>query len=342
MINRYKHANIPVFIPHLGCPNQCVFCNQRTISGVERFQPEKLDGIIEDALATLGDRDAEIAFFGGSFTGIGYEYMCDLLERANRYIKDGRVVSIRVSTRPDYIDDKILEALVRYGVRTVELGIQSVSDRVLSASKRCHTFRDIEHACASVTGAGLSLVGQMMIGLPSACADDEMDTARFIADAGASAARIYPTVVFRDTELMYMAESGEYIPLSLSDAVERSANALGILTSRGVEVIRIGLCSSENLRSDDTYFAGPNHPAIGELVEGELFFRMLRDKLRELSPSENSVVSVSVLRGAVSKAAGHGGINRKRLCDEFRISKMIFTESGALSGYSAAAEIRRI
>ena len=123
-----KHANIPIFIPHLGCPNQCVFCNQRTISGVREFDLSSVDKQITDALETIGDScECEIAFFGGSFTGIDRKLMLDLLKIAHKYVESGRVSSIRCSTRPDYISEDVLDILERYSVKTIELGMELLS-----------------------------------------------------------------------------------------------------------------------------------------------------------------------------------------------------------------------
>ena len=328
-----RHVNIPIFIPHLGCPNDCVFCNQRFISGVTEFDIGSVKRIIDESLATVDPRKdtVEIAFFGGSFTGIDRHLMISLLEIAYSYVSSGAVSSIRCSTRPDYIDDEILEILKHYKVTTIELGFQSVSERVLSASKRGHGFSDEERAARLIVDGGFELVGQMMIGLPSATLEDEIQTARFISSCGASAARIYPTVVFHSTELKNMTERREYKPLSLAEAVERCAKAYLILEEAGVRVIRVGLHSSENLSQDTTYFAGPNHPAIGELVENRLFFEKIKSKFIELSIKSKSI-TVYVPRGAISKAQGHKRQNKLQLIEEFALDRLCFKESDSLSG----------
>ena len=162
-----KHANIPIFIPHLGCPNQCVFCNQRSISGVDEFNPESVTDIIESALATIGEGvDVEIAFFGGSFTGIDRPLMIRLLEIANSYLVSGKISGIRCSTRPDYISREILDELKKYGMTVIELGLQSIDDSVLSLTKRGHTSDSAMRACKMIKERGFDLIGQMMIGLP--------------------------------------------------------------------------------------------------------------------------------------------------------------------------------
>ena len=233
-----KHANIPIFIPHLGCPNNCVFCNQRSISGRQSFDPADVVRQIEEALSTIDDGcECEIAFFGGSFTGIDRELMIYLLDTAQGYIDAGRVGAIRLSTRPDYIDRERLDILSGYGVKTIELGLQSICDRVLDVTKRGHTSKDAEEACRLIKEYGFELIGQMMIGLPSSTLEDEIYTAQKICDMGADGARVYPTVVFYNTELCEMAERGDYIPLDEDDAVMRTKEVLSVFDRRGVKCI---------------------------------------------------------------------------------------------------------
>lgn len=334
-----KHANIPIFIPHLGCPNQCVFCNQRTITGVEEFSPRDAEKIIEEALATIEDGvECEIAFFGGSFTGIDRTLMCELLKTAHSYVVNGRVMSIRCSTRPDYINQEILDILKRYGVKVIELGLQSARDYVLDVTKRGHTFKDEEIACRLIVDNGFALVGQMMIGLPGSDEDSEEETARFIVSSGAKAARIYPTVVFKNTELYFMAETGLYKPLVESEAIERSARVLKILRDGGVEVIRIGLCASENLSDETTYYAGPNHPALGELVENQYFYNKIKEKISRGENAENKDIIVYVGCGSLSKAIGQKKTNRLRLISEYPSSHFFFKERADVAEYDVEVE----
>lgn len=333
-----KHANIPIFIPHLGCPNQCVFCNQRSISGRSHFDPEMVIPTIEAALSTIGnDRDTEIAFFGGSFTGIDRDLMIRLLEIAHKYVECGKVASIRCSTRPDYIDEEILEILSRYGVKVIELGLQSTSDAVLDSCKRGHTFQDERRACKMIVSHGFELVGQMMIGLPGSTIADELETADFIISAGAMGARIYPTVVFHGTELCQQAIDKRYTPLSVSDAIERASAVLHRFIDAGVDVIRIGLCASNNLSDKEQYYAGPNHPALGELIESRVYFDNI---VSALSPEyENKKITVFVPVGALSKAIGQKRENKSRLIEEFRLASLKFRESDALMEYEIKIEL---
>jgi len=333
------HVNIPVFIPHLGCPNQCVFCNQRTISGVREFKAESVREIIDSALSTVSaEQEAEIAFFGGSFTGIERALMISLLEIAKEYIDRGAVSSIRLSTRPDYIDGEIIDVLKKYGVKTVELGLQSSSDEVLRISKRGHGREDEERASRLIVDAGFDLVGQMMIGLPGSTLESELETARFIINSGARYARIYPTVVFYGTELCEMAKRGLYEPLSTEEAVVRSARVFEEFYEAGVGLIRIGLHASENLASSDTYFGGPNHSALGELVINEFFRERLSRELKRMNPIGKKV-TVFVARGALSKAVGQNKMNKLKLSAEFS-AEINFKESDRLSNYDFFVEIQ--
>ena len=334
-----RHINIPIFIPHLGCPNQCVFCNQRTISGTVDFDISRVRDIIEDSLSTVSpDDEVEIAFFGGSFTGIDRSLMVELLEIAYSYIKEGRVKSVRCSTRPDYISEEILDILGRYGVKVIELGLQSSSDRVLALSKRGHTFEDERRACKLIVEGGFTLVGQMMIGLPGASLEDEIRTAEFIVSSGADFARIYPTVVFRDTELCSMAECGEYMPLTEDEAAERSAEVLLCFLRAGVPVIRLGLCASENLSDKETYFAGPNHPALGELAYSALYRKIILEEAKKFRFTNNDILKVRVAKGELSKAIGQRKRNKTLIKEILGVSRVDFLESDGIKTFSVNIE----
>ncbi len=338
------HANIPIFIPHMGCPNQCVFCNQRAISGRQSFCMEALVGQIESVLATLKPETcAEIAFFGGSFTGIDRDRMIALLELAQEYVRAGRVSSIRLSTRPDYIDDEILSILSRYGVRHIELGLQSMDDNVLAATRRGHTAKQAEDACRAVVRAGFSLVGQMMIGLPGATKQSEIETAERIVLMGAEAARIYPTVVLRDTPLCGMYESGDYQPLSLDEAIERSAEALRVFRESGVRCLRIGLCDGESLFTGGEAVAGPTHPALGELVQNEYYYRKLKACLEEQQLLGKDIILLLPTR-EISKTVGQNRRNIDRLLRETdtRVKKIVGEDQRKVIGARLVTDSERM
>ena len=318
-----KHVNIPVFIPHLGCPNMCVFCNQRRISGTVAYSRDDVVKTIEDALATvMPEQEAQIAFFGGSFTGIDRAEMLYLLEVGYGYVKSGRVRSIRLSTRPDYIDEEILGILSQYGVKTIELGLQSMSDRVLAACRRGHTAETAREACRMIKERGFELIGQMMIGLPDSTEADEIYTAREICSLGADGARIYPTVVFLDTELADMTARGEYAPLSVEEAVRRSASALEVFVRDSVRVIRIGLQASEALVEGSGVYEGSEyHEAIGELCYGELFRRRIDAAMAD-GDFLGKRVRVSVAPRSISRAAGLRAANKEYFIKKYGLRDM--------------------
>ncbi len=330
-----KHKNIPIFIPHMGCPNMCVFCNQRSISGKSCFDIRGVRNEINTALDTIHpDAEVEIAYFGGSFTGIDREQMICLLDIAEEFVRrddDGRarVVGVRMSTRPDYIDGEILDILANYTVSAIELGLQSMDDGVLLSSKRGHTAAQAEAACRMIKERGHYLVGQMMIGLPDSSMEKEIYTAHKISDMGCDGARIYPTVVFYDTELADMTRNGEYTPLELEDAIKRSAAALGVFNARGVDCIRIGLCASDNLADDTCVLGGANHAAMGELVIGELYFDIMCESIRGAACGKQySEAEFEIPSGHTSKLLGQRGRNRERIKDTFGIEKIKIRERG--------------
>lgn len=324
-----KHVNIPVFVPHLGCPNTCVFCNQKVISGKTAFSLEKVEEELKTAFSTIDPArtEAEIAFFGGSFTGIDLGLMQALLELAENYVRQGKAAGIRLSTRPDYINGKVLDILASYTVKTVELGIQSVSDSVLAACKRGHTFAQTKTAVELLRAHGISWVGQMMIGLPASSAEAELQTAEYISQNGASAARIYPLVVFKETELYQMALKKMYLPLPEEEVLDRAACALNAFNAAGIPVIRIGLQASESLADSEQVFCGANHPALGEKVMSRLYLKNMRAELIKSGKKPGETAVFEVAKGSVSKALGQHGENREKLCKEFSIKSVKIVEN---------------
>ncbi len=341
MSKKRKHVNIPVFIPHLGCPNDCVFCNQRSISGKLKFDPDSVKREIEEALSTVpSDAETEIAFFGGSFTGIDRQLMIYLLDLAQGYVNEGKVNSLRLSTRPDYIDDEIIDILKEYSVKTVELGIQSMSDSVLAQCKRGHRAVSSVSACKKIKDADFSLIGQMMIGLPGSELESELNTAAKIVEMGADGARVYPTVVFYETELCQMALEGSYTPLTNEDAVSRTKEVLKVFDNANVPCIRVGLCASENLSSEDTVYGGANHSAIGELAIGEIFYERIDEALKKLQSEGDlkKIPHVAVPVGCTSKAVGQKRKNIIRLCEKYSLLNVKIVEKSSVLGYNIIIE----
>ncbi len=321
-----RHINIPIFIPHLGCPYACVFCNQRKISGVNAFALSEVEKTIETVLSTVSpDDEVEIAFFGGSFTAIDRSLMLELLKIGYSYIEKGVVCALRCSTRPDAIDDEILSILQKYGMKTIELGMQSARDEVLLKTRRGHSYAQTVQSAKLIKAYGFQLVLQMMLGLPGSTKEDEIYTAKQIVELGADATRIYPTVVFNDTKLCTMAKMGEYLPLSNEEAISRGVSVLRVFHQNHIPVIRIGLCASETLTSDDSVYGGANHPALGELIYSELYYEMLCELLKESTYTEKNV-TVYVNKGELSRAIGHKKKNKLRLMEMFSLKGIRFIE----------------
>ncbi len=335
-----KHINIPLFIPHMGCPNQCVFCDQHTISGTCSFLREKARDEIETVLSTIpADTPCEIAFFGGSFTGIDRKLMTDLLDLAQSYVASGSVDGIRMSTRPDYIDPEILSILSQYTISAVELGIQSMDDRVLQMCKRGHTASQTRAACALLKEAGIPWVGQMMIGLPGAALETELACAREICQMGAVACRIYPTIVLHHTALAAWTTSGIYTPLTAEEAVERSAAVLQVFVKAGVDCLRIGLCDSESLHDPASCLAGPVHPAMGELVHSRLYRNALQEAVldwQQKSTEKDLLIRVPV--GEVSAVVGQKRENVRWIEENYPVRLRKFQETPAQIRYSVGCQ----
>ena len=270
------HAIIPIFIPHAGCPHDCVFCNQKAITA--RTAPPTLDAVvdtIERNLTTIkansSIKTVEIAFFGGSFTGIPLDEQSAYLDIAKSYKDRGLIDMIHMSTRPDYIDEKILDNLKKYDADIIELGVQSFDPEVLRLSARGHSPEIVYKSSELIKNYGFTLGIQLMIGLPGDSYDKCMDSAAQTISIAPSIARLYPTVVIQDTALYEMAKRGTYTPLTEHEAVMTTKDMYRALTDAGINVIRVGLKSTDIINSDsDAIGAGSYHPAFRQLVEGEL------------------------------------------------------------------------
>ena len=245
-----KQYVIPIFVPHLGCPNDCIFCNQKTISGEQKqVTKEDVANTVEYYLSSFKEENAyiEIAFFGGSFTGIDVEKQEELLSAAYEFIKQGKVNGIRLSTRPDYIDKEILRRLKKYKVTTIELGVQSSNDYILKRCGRGHTFEEVKNASKLIRRFGFTLGHQMMCGLPESTRLDELNTAKDLAKLKPKIVRIYPVLVLKGTKLAKEYENGEYEPLSCNQAVEICKELYYFFQSKKIQVIRMGLQNTKNI-----------------------------------------------------------------------------------------------
>ena len=321
-----SEARAAVFVPHLGCPNDCVFCNQRAIAGVTvPATPEDVHTAAE-RVRSAGARNAEIAFFGGSFTAIERGYMRSLLEAASDELEKGGFSGIRLSTRPDCVDDKVLDELKAAGVTIIELGAQSMRDAVLEKSGRGHTAEDTRRASALIKAHGIRLGLQMMTGLPGDDDDGALYTANELVKLAPECVRIYPTVVLKNTALACMYERGEYVPQTVDEAVTLCARLVRVFDAAGVKVIRLGLQRTESCESD--IIAGAWHPAFGELVYGELKYEDMRRYFEDDPPEKGAVYAVSCGSENVSVYVGQKRGNLLRLESEFGI-KLKTDTSGA-------------
>lgn len=267
---------LPIFIPHAGCPHQCVFCNQKKISGQHsaalasaRQQIARWRSWLRPSLAH------EAAFYGGSFTGLPLELQRELLQLTDALLAEGFIGSVRLSTRPDYIDAERLQLLKEHHVELVELGVQSLDDKVLQAAERGHTAAAVTAAMALLKQYGFKTGLQLMVGMPQQSFASVMETARQAIALRPDIARIYPLLVIKDTPLAQTYAQGLFVPLSVDEAVTQAAWLYKELTQAGIKVIRIGLQADEELCAEGNILAGPFHPAMGELVKS----RVLRDEL---------------------------------------------------------------
>ena len=300
-------------MPNNGCPHACSFCNQHSITG-KQAQPSADDvrKAAETALRTLGPDavNAEIAFFGGSFTAIERNYMVSLLEAASPFLRGGKFRGIRISTRPDAIDPEILSLLEYYGVTTIELGAQSMDDRVLQANGRGHTAGQVRRASELIRSRGFALGLQMMTGLKGDTDEGARKTAGELAALSPVCVRIYPTIVLRGTELGKAYLRGEYRPQTLENAVPLCAGLLDFFERRGISVIRLGLHASPELERD--MLAGPWHPAFRELCESRRFLGRITDALMERRVPKGPV-AVAVNPACISQATGQKKQNLREL-----------------------------
>lgn len=293
--SKKKHAIIPIFIPHYGCGYDCVFCNQNKITGVKSIPSyEEVEAKIDKWLSTLRPlsetsdnyaKTVELAFYGGSFTGIPMEVQSSYLDIAKRYKELGRIDKIHLSTRPDYIDENILENLKKHSVDTIELGAQSFDDEVLMASKRGHDSKCTEKSAKLIKDYGFELGLQLMVGLPKDSLESSIYSANEVVRLSPSLARIYPTVMLEDTELLNMYRNGEYKPLKRDEAVKRAKAMYLILEKAGITIMRVGLKSGDII--DNSVIDSPAyHPAFRQLVESEI----ARDRIENLIKANQDIL----------------------------------------------------
>ncbi len=278
-----KHSNISIFVPHAGCPFQCAFCNQHTITSQQSLpHAEDVTRICSQAMQEISDKSqAEIAFFGGSFTAIPEQYMLELLQSAQEFIGEGKFHGIRISTRPDCITPEILETLKEYHVTAIELGAQSMSDNVLKANQRGHSAKDVFESSKLIRNYGFELGLQVMKGLYQSTIDDEITTRNAVCEIHPDTVRIYPVVILKGTKLAELYQSGEYDLIPFQDMVEMVASDMRVyMEEEDIQIIKVGLHASEFVEADK--IGGYYHPAFRELCESEIYLLRMESAVMAL------------------------------------------------------------
>ena len=317
---------IPIFVPHLGCPNDCTFCNQTKISGqTKKMTAFDVKNQIEYYLSNFKDKDStkEIAFYGGSFTGIDVNEQNELLEAAYEYVKSGKVDGIRISTRPDYIDRKTLKRLKKYKVKTIELGVQSTNDYILKKCKRGHTYKDVVRASRMIRFYRFKLGHQMMVGLPDSNEIDDLNTAKDLIKLKPKMVRIYPVLVIKGTELENEYNNGEYEPLTLEQAVERCKELSLMFEKSKIKVIRIGLQNTDTISNPENesseVVAGPYHEAFRQLVESEIYYEKIVNQIKKFN-TKIKEVEIRVNPQTVNNVVGYKKENLSRLKEMYDVN----------------------
>jgi len=316
---------IPLFVPHMGCPHQCVFCNQTSITGREgsKLPPGQVRERIAQFFGFKGAHRStvEIAFYGGSFLGLPASYRAALLKEAQTFVEKGEVNSIRFSTRPDTVTTHALAQVAHYAVGTIEVGAQSMDDKVLALSQRGHTAADTRQAVKLLKAHGLKVGVQIMPGLPGATYDSILETGQKVAKLRPDFVRIYPTVVVKNTALEKWYKAGTFTPLGLADAVEVTKRLYLLFNDWGIQVTRMGLQPSGSLLEEGTVVAGPFHPAFGHLVLSAVFFDRAARTL-ESEPGLSKRIALKVSPSDVSRLIGQKKENVSRLIQRFRLERL--------------------
>lgn len=325
---------IPVFIPHLGCPHQCVFCNQRAITGMTATPPtaDQIRAEVGRFLSYGKKRHTitQISFFGGSFLGLDKPCVTGMLEAATSFVRQKTVHSLRFSTRPDTIRPHTLAWIAPFPVSTVELGVQSMNNQVLEASGRGHTAADTLEAAAMLKQRGYQLGLQMMVGLPEDDAAGAMQTARHLADLAPDFIRIYPTLVLKGSPLAAWFRQGRYRPLTLASGVTLAKQLYLFFRSRGIPVIRMGLQASDGLTETNDLIAGPYHPAFGHLVHGEIALDAIASALRGMERLPDPL-PIATHPTMISRVQGLNKQNIRRLKSAFDLKKIVLHQDQYLA-----------
>ncbi len=314
-----KKRIIPIFVPHRGCPHDCIFCNQKKITGVSTdITSEDVKNIIEEYLKTI-DKDAsvEIAFFGGSFTAIDIEIQKSLLSVAKEYVENKIVDDIRLSTRPDCINDEILTMLKEHKVSIIELGVQSLDDRVLIDSVRGHSDKDVFESANLIKSYGIKLGLQMMTGLPSDTEEKCIYTAKKFIELNPDCVRVYPTLVVRDTGLEKLLNESKYTPFTLEKSIDIVKKVLVLFYTNNINVIRVGLQATEDIAIGKEVLAGPYHPAYRELVESKMYGDYIESIITKYNAKKEVIAIIN--KKNVSRILGNKKSNVKEIKENYNV-----------------------
>jgi histone acetyltransferase (RNA polymerase elongator complex component) len=333
MANAEKPFIIPVFLPHIGCLHRCVFCNQMTITGVKEKipSPEQLRRRIKTYLTYRGSRrtKTQVSFYGGNFLGLKSPDIRFLLDVASEFIVEGSVDSLRFSTRPDSVNDQRLDIIKEFPVETIEIGAQSMDDRVLVLANRGHTVSDTEKAVGLLKKRSYEIGLQMMVGLPGDDDDNCLRTGRRITDLLPDFVRIYPTVVLPGSRLWRLYRNGTYSPLPMERCVTLVKNLYLLFSERQIPVIRMGLQASDDLEKEAENLAGPYHPAFGHLVFSEIFLDKAAFLLAS-KPPPFQTVTIRVHPRNVSRMRGMNNQNIETLKRKFQIKSLVIFADASL------------
>lgn len=324
---------IPIFVPHKGCPHDCIFCNQKKITGCDEEYPiSNIRNTIEDYLNTI-DYDCsptvEIAFYGGSFTAISIKDQAAMLKIAKEYMDRGKINHIRLSTRPDCINHEILQNLKKYSVSIIELGVQSMDEEVLRLSQRGHTSKDVIEAIKLIKEYGFIVGVQIMVGLPSDSLDKCLQTTKVLADLKPDIARIYPALVIKNTYMEVLYRKGQFKPFSLEEAILICKEMLIILEKKDVEVIRIGLQPTENIELGKDIIAGPFHPSMRQLVDSSIYLDMMKCLVESIEKID--VLNILVNPKNISNIVGQNKSNLKLLTATYFVKKITIIQKCDIS-----------
>jgi histone acetyltransferase (RNA polymerase elongator complex component) len=320
---------IPIFIPHKGCPHDCIFCNQKSISGqVKEVSIGDVKTIIDTYLGFAKNCDSiiDVAFYGGSFTGLDIDLQQKYLSVVKNYIDNKVVRCIRLSTRPDYITDEIVNMLNKNGVKLVELGVQSMDDNVLKLSNRGHNESDVYNAVKVLSEAGMDFGIQTMIGLLGDTRETDLNTATKVIAMNPKTLRIYPTLVIKGTYLEKMYNACEYKPLELEEAISITAKLLEMYYENGINVIRVGLQPTNTVRDGCDIIAGPFHPAFRQLVESRMFRNKMEESIILKGLYKYNKIFIYTNRRCMANVVGNKRANIKYFKDKYGFSNIVVRE----------------